>query len=232
MNDSTPPITVLCTLGLAGVMAQLAPRFEAESGCPLALRLGPAHALVAEIEAGAPFDVAILTATALDALAGRDKIVPGSRADIARSCVGVTIPPGAAKPDISTVAAFTGALLQARSIIFTALGASGQHFASILPRLGIEQEVRRKATVRDGLVAEAVVRGEFDLGIQQVSEILAVAGAILLGPIPDAVQKYTVFAAGLGTAARNPAAAARLLRRLADASTLELAVSKGMEPPA
>jgi molybdate transport system substrate-binding protein len=229
---ASPEITILCSNGLAGVMAELGPRFEAESGAKLALRLGTANALSKEIEDGAPFDLTVLTSTAIDQLTRDGRIVPGTRVDIARSCVGVTVRPGAPQPDIGTVEAFTRTLLAAKSIVFTSLGASGQHFASILPRLGIEAEVRRKATIPEGgLVAERVISGEIELGIQQVSEILAVPGANLVGPIPAELQKYTVFSAGLGADARNVDGAKALLRRLADASTLALATSKGMEPP-
>lgn len=229
---ASPEITILCSNGLAGVMAELRPRFEVDSGARLAVRLGTANALAKEIQEGAAFDLAVLTSAAIEELSRKGKIVAGTRVDIARSCVGVTVRPGARKPDLGTVAAFTRTLLDAKSIIFTSLGASGQHFASILPRLGIEEEVRRKATIPEGgLVAERVVTGEIALGIQQVSEILAVPGAILAGPIPAEVQKYTVFSAGVAAGARSPNGAKELLRRLADASTLALATSKGMEPP-
>lgn len=228
---ATADITVLCTLGLAGVMEEFKPRFERETGHRLALRFGPTNGFKPEIAAGAAFDVAVLTAPVIDEFIAAGRIVAGTRADIARSRVGVTVPPGAPRPDIGSVEAFKRALLQAESIAFTGQGASGQHFASLLPKLGIESEVRAKALVMEGLVATKVVSGEIALGIQQVSEILAVPGAVLVGPIPDAIQNVTVFSGGLGAAAADPAAARMLLARLAAPETRAIAAAKGMEPP-
>lgn len=230
MAADAPALQVLCTLGLAGVMAELTPAFEAANGARLAVRLGPAAELSQELDSGAPFDVAILTDAAVDMQIAKGRLAAGSRVDIAKSCVGVTVPPGTQKPDIGTVEAFRQTLLAAKSIVFTGRGASGQHFASLLPRLGIEDEVRRKATVIEGLIAKRVVTGEIALGIQQISEILAVPGAVLVGPLPAELQKYTVFSAGLGAHAANAGLAKALLKQLADPATIALAQSKGMEP--
>lgn len=228
--ETDAEIIVLCSLGLAGVMAELQPQFERANAKRLALRIDTTNALKKEIENGAAFDVAILTAPVIDDLIRQGRIAAGTRADIARSWVGVTVPPDAPPPDIGTVDAFKRALLAAKSIIFTGQGASGQHFARLLPRLGIEEEILRKAVIPDGgLVAEAVVRGEVEMGIQQVSEILAVPGAVLVGPIPAELQNYTVFSAGLGAHARSVPAAKTLIARLTDADTLALATARGME---
>jgi molybdate transport system substrate-binding protein len=226
---TSDPIVLVCSLGLAGVLGELRPRFEQAVGRPIDVRFGPTAGLSKEIEAGAAFDVTVLTAPAIDALIRSGRVAAGTRADIARSCVGVTVAPGAPKPEIATVEAFKAALLAAKTVCYTAQGASGQHFASLLPRLGIEDAVKRKALIVHGLVAESVLRGDADLGIQQVSEILAVPGAVLVGPIPEEVQAYTVFAAGVGAGARDPAAADALIKLLTAADTIALAVSKGME---
>jgi molybdate transport system substrate-binding protein len=223
------PVVVLCSLGLAGVMAEAQPRFEQALGRALDVRLGPTAALSEEIAAGARFDVTVLTAPAIDAFMASGHVAAGTRADIARSCVGVTVAPGAPKPDISSVESFRQALLAARTVCYTAQGASGQHFASLLPRLGIEDAIKRKALIVHGLVAESVLRGDADLGIQQISEILAVPGSVLVGPIPDEVQAYTVFSAGLGARSADLPAAKALIALLAAADTVALAVSKGME---
>lgn len=226
---TTGPLEVLCTLGLAGAMAELRPRLEQAAGLPLSIRFGPAAELSLDIERGAAFDVAVLTDAVIDAQTTNGHIVVGSRVDIAGSCVGATVPPGADIPDISTVEAFRRTVLAAEFVIFTTRGASGQHFASLLPRLGIEEEVRRKAVIGEGLIATRVVTGEIELGIQQVSEILAVPGAVLVGPIPTELQKYTVFSAGLGSNAKDTAAANALIALLTRPSTIDLLIAKGME---
>ena len=223
------PLTVLCTLGLAGVMADLTPDFERAVGGPLDVRLGPTAGLAKDIAAGVAFDVAILTAPAIDDLIARG-IIAGSRVDIASARVGVTVPPGAPHPDIASVDAFKQALLTAKTVCYTRSGASGQHFAKILPQLGIADAINAKALIIDGLVAERVIAGEADLGIQQISEIMAVPGSVLVGPIPDAVQASTMFSAGVSAKAENGDAAATFVRCLTASDARAVAEAKGLEP--
>jgi molybdate transport system substrate-binding protein len=223
------PLTVLCTLGLAGVMAELGDEFERAVGGKLDVRLGPTAALAKDIAAGAAFDVAILTAPAIDDLAERG-IIAGPRVDVASTRVGVTVAPGAPHPDIATVDTFKQALLAARRVCYTRNGASGQHFAKILPQLGIADAINAKALIIDGLVAERVIGGEADLGIQQISEIMAVPGSVMVGPIPDAVQARTMFSAGIGVNAANTQAAAALIRYLTTSDARAVATAKGLEP--
>lgn len=230
MAETGTELNVLCTLGLAGVMEVIGPEFEQECAAKLVLRIGSTNALRPDIASGAPFDLAILTASAIDEFMASGRIADGSRVDIARSCIGVTVPPGTVRPDIGTVKSFRDALLAATSVIFTGQGASGQHFARLLPQLGIEAEVRAKATVSEGLVAARVVTGEIALGIQQLSEILAVPGAVLVGPIPQELQAYTTFSAGLGASARRRDLARALVARLRTSSARDLCRAKGLEP--
>lgn len=230
MTSAEKQLTIFCTLGLAGVMETVGSAFERETGARLALRIGPTNSFRADINTGSAFDLAILTAAAIDEFSANGRIVAGSRVDIARSCIGVTVPPGAPVPDIATVAQFRNTLLAAPSIVFTGQGASGQHFARLLPQLGIEAEVRAKALVTEGLVATRVVTGEIALGIQQLSEILAVPDAVLVGPIPQELQAYTMFSAGIGASARDPALGRALIARLTARETRSLAIVKGLEP--
>jgi molybdate transport system substrate-binding protein len=222
-------LELLCTMGLAGVMGELRESFERTIGCPIALRLGPTAALTKDIEAGASFDVAVLTTSAVDDLTARGTMAAGTGVDLARSCVGATVTPGLPKPDISTTKAFTAALIGAKRVCYTLNGASGKHFASLLPRLGIAEEVNSKALIIDGLVAERVVRGDADFGIQQVSEIRAVPGSVLVGPIPEELNVHTVFAAGLSANAKHPAAARALIAALASDATRAVALAKGLD---
>lgn len=229
MGEPGATLTFFCTLGLAGVMEVVGPEFERDTGAKLSLRVGPTNSFEADVADGAPFDLAILTSAAIDKFMASGRIAAGSRVDVARSCIGVTVPPGATKPDIGSVGAFRDALLATPSVIFTGQGASGQHFARLLPQLGIEAEVRAKAVVTEGLVARRVVTGEIALGIQQLSEILAVPGAVLVGPIPQELQAFTLFSAGIGAAAREPALARSLLALLKSEPARTLAAAKGLE---
>lgn len=224
-------LELLCTMGLAGVMRELREALEAEIGRPIAVRLGPTAALARDIAAGTPFDVAVLTAQAIEGFTAQGVLAAESRTDLARSRVGATVTPGLPVPDISTVAAFAQALRAAKRVCYTLNGASGKHFARLLPKLGLAEEVGAKALVIDGLVAERVVRGEADFGIQQVSEIRAVPESVLVGPIPAELNVETVFSAGLAAATRDAGAARALLAALAGPALRAVALEKGLEAP-
>jgi molybdate transport system substrate-binding protein len=180
------------------------------------------------------FDVAVLTPEAIDKLAKEGKVVPGSRADLAKTGVGVVVKEGTPLPDISTVEAFRRTLLAAKSVAYIdpkAGGSSGIYVAKLLEQLGIAKEVNAKAVlVHGGEVASHVVDGEAEIGIHQISEILAVKGAVLVGPLPAAIQNFTVYSAGVSSAAADRAAAAALVKFLSGPHALPIIKSKGMEP--
>jgi len=180
------------------------------------------------------FDVAVLTPEAIDGLIKEGKVVAGSRADLARTGVGVVVKAGAPLPDISTVDAFKRALLAAKSVAYIdpkAGGSSGIYVAKLLERLGIADAVNAKAVlVHGGAVADHVADGEAEIGVHQISEILPVKGAVLVGPLPAEIQNFTVYAAGIGTAAVDPAMANALVKFLSGPHALPIIKDKGMEP--
>lgn len=181
------------------------------------------------------FDVAVLTPDAIDSLTTQGKIVPGSRADLAKTGVGVVVKEGAPKPDIGTVEAFKHALLAAKSVAFVdpkAGGSSGIYVEKLLDRLGIADAVNAKAVlVQGGEVASHIADGEAEIGIHQISEILPVKGAVLVGPLPAEIQNFTVYAAGVAVAAKNGAAARDFVKFLSGPAALPIIKAKGMEPP-
>lgn len=180
------------------------------------------------------FDVAVLTPEAIDALSREGKVVPGSRTDLARTGVGVVIKEGTPLPDISTVEAFKHTLLAAKSVAYIdpkAGGSSGIYVAQLLERLGIAKEVNAKAVlVHGGEVATHVVDGEAEIGIHQISEILPVKGAVLVGPLPAAIQNFTVYSAGVSTGAASAAAASGLVKFLSGPHAIPIIKAKGMQP--
>jgi molybdate transport system substrate-binding protein len=180
------------------------------------------------------FDVAVLTPEAIDGLIKEGKVVAGSRADLAKTGVGVVVKAGAPLPDISTVEAFKRALLAAKSVAYidpAAGGSSGIYVAKLLERLGIAKEVNAKAVlVHGGEVATHIADGEAELGIHQISEILPVKGATLVGPLPPEIQNFTVYSAGLSVAAKDQAAASGLIKFLSGPHALPIIKAKGMEP--
>jgi len=158
----------------------------------------PMGKLVQSLKGGERVDMVIVTQEVLESLERDNFLRPGSGKALARVGIGVAVNENAPLPDLSTVEAFRKALLAAKSIVYIdpKTGTSGKHVAEVFRRLGIESEMQAKATLgQGGYVVEPVGRGEIELGIHQISEILPVKGVRLAGPLPAPLQKYTVYAA-------------------------------------
>jgi len=204
-------IKVLCSNGLREVMLDVAPEFERATGHKLNLTFGLAAAFKQRIEAGESFDVVVLVPRLLDDVVKQGKVAADTRAVIARAGAGLAIRAGAPRPDIKTPEAFKAALINAKSIAYAKAGQSGVYFVGLLDRLGIADAVKQKSLAQaTGVeVGAAVARGDAELGVLPVSEILPTKGVELLGPFPTALQGYVVMEAGVGAAAKDPAAAQR-----------------------
>ncbi len=224
-------ITVLCSNGLKAVAEELAPQFERATGHTVAVRFDLAAVLKREIEAGARFDVAILTPAAIDDLIKQGHLAAASRTAIARSGLGIAIRTGGRRHDISTVDAFTRALGDARSIAFAREGASGVAFAALLEKLGLAETLRPKLQLTGGAdeVGQRVAGGTAELGVLPVSEILPIRGAELLGRFPAGIQSYIEMVGGVSARAGQPDAARALLRFLTAPAALPVVTAKGME---
>ncbi|HEX4410485.1 MAG TPA: substrate-binding domain-containing protein [Xanthobacteraceae bacterium] len=217
------------------VLNALAAQYEKETGKKLDIVYQTAGQHLELIRAGKEeFDVAVLPPEALDALSKEGKVVPGSSAALAKTGIGVVVKAGAPKPDISSVDAFKHALLAAKSVAYIdpkAGGSSGIYVGKLLEKLGIADQVNAKAVlVHGGAVAEHIADGEAELGVHQISEILPVAGTVLVGPLPAEIQNYTVYAAGVGIGAKDTAAAKELVKFLSGPHALPIIKAKGMEP--
>jgi molybdate transport system substrate-binding protein len=224
-------MNVLCTNALKTVMLDLLPRFEQVAAIHPDVTWGSAAGLMTQLEDGATADLVILTAEAIDDLIARGKVVAGSRRDLARSGIGVAVRRGAPKPDIATPDALERALLAARSVAHSKTGMSGIYFATVLARLGIADEMRSRIVIPEPgtPVGEVVAAGGAELGVQQISELMPVAGIAIVGPLPAALQRITTFTAGVMTAARE-AAAAGAFAELVAAQSHELLAARGLEP--
>lgn len=224
-------LTVLSSNGIRAVLLAVAPEFERASGHKLAITFNPANVLKQEIDAGTAFDVAILTPPVMDAAIAGGRIAPASRRTLARTGCGVAVLLGAPKPDISTVEGFSQALANARSIAATKQGASGIQFARVIEQLGIADVVGPKTKWQTGgLTGELAARGEVELAVQLLSELKAVSGIDIVGPFPTELQDYAVMVAGVGSRAREPAAAAALIAALTSDGTKQILERLGMEP--
>jgi molybdate transport system substrate-binding protein len=230
-GDGANEVDVLSTLALRGVLVETEAEFRARTGLAITARYKSTNAQLIAIAEGATADVAIITREAIDRLTAEGKIVPGSTRDVAQSGVGLAVRAGAPKPDISTVAAFKRTILAAKSVAFSRLGASGVHFASVIELLGIADEIRRKAVISDAYMGEVVARGEAELAVQQISELMPVAGIDIIGPLPGELQKISLFAAATFTAAKNPAGAAELISFLAEPRLAPVLERKGLSAP-
>ncbi|HEY6670110.1 MAG TPA: substrate-binding domain-containing protein [Methyloceanibacter sp.] len=227
-------IKVLTAGAFKQVVLALVPDFEKQTGHKVTVENETVGALTKRIEGGEGFDLAVLTPGAVDNLTGKGKFAAGSRATLARVGVGVVVKDGTPKPDISSVDAFKKSLLAAKSVAYidpAAGGSSGIYVSGLLDKLGIGAEVKAKAKlIHGGAVAEHIAKGEAELGIHQISEILPVKGIVLVGPLPAEIQNYTVYAAGLGANAKEADAAKALLKALSGPAAAEVLKAKGMEP--
>ncbi len=212
----------------------LLPEYEKASGNKVSVENDTVGGLMKRIEAGESFDVVVMTPETIDQLTGKGKVMSGSRVDLARVGVGVMVKTGAKQPDISTVEAFKKAVLDAKSISFidpASGGSSGIYVEKLLERLGIADQVKPKEKLKQGgYVADYIESGQAELGIHQISEILPHAGVTLVGPLPQEIQNYTVYAAGIGAATKEGDAAKSLIASLVGPSAQALFKSKGMEP--
>jgi molybdate transport system substrate-binding protein len=210
-------------------MEQVTPHFERASGHKVTLQFAPTLTQKKLIEDGEAFDLVLLPREVIDDLAGNGRIA-GSAIDVTRSAVGVAIRAGAPKPDIASADAFTRALQDAKTISYSD-GPSGVYIASLLQRLGLADEMKTKTRLAKGRpVADLVANGEAEIGMQQITEILPVKGAELLGPLPGELQNIIVYAAGIGAAARQADGARAFVRFLATPDVVRVIKALGMEP--
>jgi molybdate transport system substrate-binding protein len=209
-GGESPEIKVLSAGAVRAIVTELAKTFEKDSGHTVTLAFGTVGVTRKRL-AEEPADVVIMTDVAIDEASAQGAVVAGSRQDIARTGMGVGVRDGAPRPDISTSDALKQALLAAKSITYVdpAQGAtSGIHFADVLQKLGIADAVKPKTTlVPGGYPAELVAKGEVEMVVHQISEIVPVRGVTLLGPLPKDVQKVTTYSAGIARKSASPEAA-------------------------
>lgn len=226
-------ITVQCTNGLKESLIDLAPEFERAHGAKVDVSFGSTKVIVEAVNAGARVDLLILTAEAIDDLIQHGKVMTGSRLDIARSGIGVAVRAGAPRPDIATPEALKRALLAARTVSYSRVGASGIYTANVLiPRLGIAEEMKSRAVVSEPgtPVGVLIADGQAEIGLQQISELVPVPGIDIVGPLPGDLQKMTTFSAGIPTRSRSADIARALAAYLAAPAALPVMRRQGLEP--
>jgi molybdate transport system substrate-binding protein len=224
-------IKVFCTNGVRAVVEELLPQFERTTGNKVVISYEPSTQIKKRIDAGEPFDIAMMTTTLIDEAIKAGKLQFESRRFVARSGLGLSIRSGSKKPDIATVEAFKKTLLAAKSITYATQGASAAPFEALVARLGIESQVKPKYNLRDtaAQVGEAVASGAVEIGVAPVSEILPVKGVALVGPFPKDVQSYVEITAAAGTGAKEKDAANKLIAFIVSPANAPVIKAKGME---
>jgi molybdate transport system substrate-binding protein len=223
-------LKVLSTTSFKGVLEELAPQFEKATENKVSLSFAPTAVIKTQIEQGAGFDVAVLTSAVNDGLAAAGKIVPDSRRLVARAGMGIAMINGAPKPDLSTVEAFKNALLNAKSIGFNGQGASRAGFEALFKKFGIADALAPKIKLLQTGAPEGVAKGEVEMGLGPISEVILTPGVQVAGPFPADIQTYLVLSAGISADSKASAAAGAFINFLTGPSIVPVLKAKGMEP--
>jgi molybdate transport system substrate-binding protein len=227
-------ITLMSGGAMKAPLEAIAARYAKETGDTVRIDFATAGELRQKLAAGERADLLVLPAENLDAVERDGRIVPGARTPLGRVGIGVAVNEKAPAPDISTPEAFRAALLAARSIVYVdpERGTSGKHFAQVLVDLGIAEQMKSKTTLGPGgYVVAPVGRGEIELGVHQISEILPVPGVKLVGPLPAALQKWTIYTVVPMTGAPNREAAERFVRYATQPAAREEFLRRGFSIP-
>jgi molybdate transport system substrate-binding protein len=224
-------IRVLASNGIKAAVEELGPQFEKASGHTLSVDFSTAATLRERIEKGEAFDVAILTDDAVDALIKSGALTSAMRAELARVGIGVGYRKGATKPDVRSSASIKQTLLNAKSIAYTGNGASRPSIDKMFATLGVAHELEsKKHLTTAGQAPASVGKGESELVITLISEILPEPGVELAGGLPPEFQSYLGFAAAPAARARNAQAAQALIKFLDTSAAAGVYKAKGMEP--
>jgi len=216
---------------LAGLLDELGPRFEKASGHKLEIHFDSTPDIIARINAGTPFDVAVVPVDVLKDTAAKGHFVPGPTIDIARVGYGVIVRAGAPKPDISTPNAFKKALLDAKSIASVPSSAASAYIARVYERLGVGEQMKAKTKAQPAptAIALAVARGEAELGVF-LTNVLNARGIEPVGPFPADLQQELLFAAAVAADAKQPDAAKALIDYLKSPAATAAFKAAGMTP--
>jgi len=224
-------VHVLVSNGMKAAMEQLQPQCERAIGHPLAMQFHSTAAVKKQIEAGDEFDVTIITIEAIDDLTKEGKIAGETRANVARSELGIGIRTGAAKPDIHTAEALKQTLRDSKSITYPEDGASRGYIEKMFERMGIAAEVKPRIILAQGSgpATESVAQGKAAMVITLFSEIVPIPGVEILGPLPGEFHYDIRFAAAVSNTTNNAAAAKALIAFLAGPKALPILKAKGLE---
>ncbi len=224
-------LKVLSTQATEQAYKELVPQFEKATGHKVATVFTGTLDADKRLAAGESYDMLIMSSGSIDGHIKEGKVVAGSRVDLAKSGVAAGVKAGSPKPDISSVEALKKTILSAKSIGYST-GPSGVYIVSLFEKLGMADAVKPKLkqTPTGVFVGSIIASGEVDIGFQQVSELSHFAGVDYVGPLPEAVQRYTVFSSGLAAGAKETEAAKALVKFLTAPAAAQAFKKQGMEP--
>ncbi len=228
-------IKVLSVNAIQTVMEDLGPKFERATRHKLVITFATLGGAVKLVEGGETADVIIIPRQGIDDLVKDTKVDGGSVTVIARSGLGVAVRKGASKPDVSSAEALKHTLLAAKSITYSDPangGASGIHFAKVLERLGIVNEIKPKTFLAKpgDETAVWVANGKAEIGVHQIQVLRSVTGVEIVGPLPRDLQDTIVFAAAMMRGTKSAEASKALVDFLRTPEAAAVIIAKGMEP--
>ena len=225
-------LKILAPRSMWTVLNKIGPQFEANSGYKLTVVSDIAATLADRIIEGEPFDIFVGPPAQMNRVVRNNKVLAETRTAIAHSGIGVEVRAGAPKPDISSSEAFKSALLNAKSIGYLKQeGTSGAYLHSLFERLGILDAIRAKVVRPEtDIVSELVAKGEIELGLVVITQIMTTPGVELVGPIPHELQSYVRWSGGVSAKSAAPQVARDLLNFLTGETAIPVLKAQGMEP--
>ena len=224
-------VTVMSVLPLKPFLNEMGPQFERATGNRLTIKYDVSASLKRQIDADDTFDMAVLLPALIDDLLRQGKVAAGTKVNVSRAAVAVAIRNGAPKPDIGSTAALKDTLLNAKSIAYSSEGGSGTYFKGLIERLGIAAAMSEKLKPLASIaVVPSVANGEAELAVISPPAILANPGVELVGLMPQELQQYVVYTAGISVAAKEADAAKALLKYLTTPEAITVMKAKGLEP--
>jgi molybdate transport system substrate-binding protein len=229
-------LKVMCARSMHKAVEALTRDFTARMGHDVALDFGTVGALQAKIASGESADVMILSAPAIDKLEVAGVLVPGSRADVARTFIAVCVRDGASLPDIATPEAFERTLRNARTIALSdpgVGGSAGVYLVGMFERMGLSAAIAQKGMLQSSgvEVAKRVVEGKAELGLTLSGEVASVQGAVIAGALPAPLGQDTTYCAAVSAASAERAAVQAFIAALTAPATRETWKAAGFERP-
>ena len=223
-------IEVMLTLAFKDAYVELVPQFERATGHTVRGGTVPTGHMLRKLKEGGHADVVIVSAAALEEMIDAGFIDRASRTDLATCGVAVAVRAGATKPDLSSAESFKRAVLAAKSLVYSH-GPSGVYLAGLFERMGIVKDIESKVKRVQGEPAGGLVaRGEAEMGFQQMSELLPVAGIDIAGPLPAEIQEITLFAGGVHARTKHRDAATALVKFFTTPEAAQVMKRHGLEP--